>query len=58
MTGHVACMERGEIGLHKRFWWGNLKERDLEGPGVDGRIILKLIFEKWDGEHVLGRLGS
>jgi len=21
----------------------------LENPGVDGRIILKLIFRKWDG---------
>jgi hypothetical protein len=38
----------------ERFWWGNLKEGDhLENPVVDGRIILKLIFEKWDGEHGL-----
>ena len=31
------------------FWWRNLKERyHLEDPGVDGRIILRWIFRKWD----------
>jgi hypothetical protein len=26
----------------------------LEDPDVDVRIILKLIFEKWDGRHGSG----
>jgi hypothetical protein len=37
---------RGEA--YTGFWWDNLRERDhLEDPGVDGRIILRLIFKKW-----------
>jgi hypothetical protein len=35
--------------LRTRFWWGNLREGDHWGdPGVDGRIILRRIFGKWD----------
>jgi hypothetical protein len=31
------------------FWLGNLRERDCWGdPSVDGKIILRWIFRKWD----------
>jgi hypothetical protein len=41
------------------FWWGNLKERDnWGGPGVDGRIILRWIFRKWDVRVRTGLAGS
>jgi hypothetical protein len=31
------------------FWWGNLKEREHWGdPSVDGNVILRRIFRKWD----------
>ena len=36
--------------MHAEFWWENLSEGDhLEDSGLDGRVILKWIFEKWDG---------
>ena len=39
----------GERRCVCRFWWGNSKEKyDLEIPGVDGKIILRWIFKKWD----------
>jgi len=46
-TGHVARMGRG--GVYTGFWWGNLRERDhLEDSGMDGRLIFRCIFRKWD----------
>jgi len=46
-VGNVARIGRGE--MHTEFWWGNLKDRDyLEDLGLNGRIILRWIFRKWD----------
>jgi hypothetical protein len=40
---------------HTGFWWGDQSERDhLEDVGLDGRIILKWAFKKWDGEACTG----
>ena len=39
---------RGEVC--KGFGWGSLRERDNWGdPDVDGRMILRGIFRKWEG---------
>ena len=48
---HVHVWGRGKVP--SGFWCGNLRDRDLlEDPGVNGRMILKWIFRKWDGEDM------
>jgi hypothetical protein len=45
-----ACGTYGGGEVHTGFWWGDLREGDHVGdPGVDGRIILRRIFGRWDG---------
>jgi hypothetical protein len=35
--------------MHSGFWWVNLRERaHSKDPGIDGKIILKLIFKQWN----------
>jgi len=45
--------ETGE--MHTLIWLGDLRESDhLEHPGADGRIILKWMLKKCDGEAWAG----
>jgi len=45
--------------VYTGVWCGNLRERDhLGDPGVDRRIILRWILEKWDVGYGLDRAGS
>jgi hypothetical protein len=49
-AGHLVRMGRGEV--HTSLRCGNLRESgNLEDINVDGRIILRWIFRKWEGLH-------
>jgi len=44
-----ACSAYGGEERHVQGWWEIRKEDDhLGDTGVDGRIILRWIFRKWD----------
>jgi hypothetical protein len=58
-----ACSTWGRVEVHTGFQWGNLREGDhIEDLGIDGRVILKWILEKWDGgtwtRSILLRVGT
>jgi hypothetical protein len=47
---HVARMRE-----RRGFWWRNMRERDhLGDPDINGRIILRWIYRKWDWELLTG----
>jgi hypothetical protein len=47
-AGYIARIGKGQV--QTGFWWGHLMEGDhSEEPSVYWRIILKWIFEQWDG---------
>ena len=44
------CSTHGErLGIYGFFVRKHGEKDHLEDPDVDGRIILRLIFRKWDG---------
>ena len=45
---HAYGIGRGK--LHIRFWFENMRDIfHLDDLGVDGKMILNLIFKKWAG---------
>jgi len=49
--------EWGREQAYTSFWFENLKERtQLLAQGVDGRMIIRWIFRKWDVGVMIGRI--
>jgi hypothetical protein len=48
-AGHIARM-REKRGAHRILVGTTESKSNLKDLGVDGKIILKRIFKKWDGE--------
>ena len=47
--GRACSTYAGIVEVCTGFWWGNLRKGDhLLEPGIDGKIILRLVFRKWD----------
>ena len=56
-AGHVARISERRNAY--RVWRGDMRPRDhLEDLCIDGTLILKWIFNKWDGVHLLHWSGS
>ena len=54
-----ACSAYGGVEKCIQFLVGKPEGKNLfEGPGIDGRIILRWIFRKWDVGYGLDRAGS
>ena len=48
--GEACSTREGKGDVHTGFWWETLRQGGhLQVLTVDGRIILKRTFEKWDG---------
>jgi hypothetical protein len=57
--GWACSADGGEERCVQGFWWENLRERYHWGDSnVDGRIILRWIFRRWDVGYGLDWAGS